>query len=228
MFDASPAAPPEDKRGTLLIGATGLVGTAVRRAAVSRPLINLMRSGAAQEELAGQISVIAASEHWAEIIEQRAPDILICCLGTTIGKMGGDAEKFRAIDEHLVVQCGAAARNSGTRHMIVVTSVGASSRAPSLYLNAKGNAEDRLSEMHFPRLDIIRPGLLIGPRMESRPLEAIGQKLARFADPFLLGGLRKYRSIGADSVARAIWKLADSGAAGRFVHEHDAIIKLAG
>jgi hypothetical protein len=42
-------------------------------------------------------------------------------------------------------------------------------------------------------------------------------------DAFLLGHLRRFRSIGADVLAQAILALAGEKAGGRFVHEHDAL-----
>jgi hypothetical protein len=42
-------------------------------------------------------------------------------------------------------------------------------------------------------------------------------------DLFLRGGLRRFRSIGADTLARAILALAQEKAGGRFVHEYDAL-----
>ncbi len=213
---------------TVLIGATGLIGSWVDQLSFPRPLIRLQRRVAERTSLPGQQTKVVNPERWPRAIAAMAPDILICCIGTTMRKAQGHADIFRNTDQHLVLACAHAARQAGARHMIVVTSIGASSRVDNVYLNAKGKVEEGLTELGFPRLDILRPGLLIGPRSEVRPMEAVGQRLAPLIDPLLRGGLRKYRSIRAESVARAIWTLADSGGEGRYIHEHDAIMALAG
>jgi uncharacterized protein YbjT (DUF2867 family) len=211
----------------LLIGATGLVGGGVIRAAGSHPLAVLARRTMPRNVGPALTVHVADNGDWPQRIRAIRPATLICCLGTTIRSVGGDAEAFRAVDQHLVLACAAAAKDGGAGHMICLTSVGASARSANLYLNAKGMVEDGLAAMAFDRLDLVRPGLLIGPRTELRPAEAIFQKLAPVTDALLHGPLRRYRSIDADTVSRAIWRLAETGGTGRHVHEHDGIRALA-
>ena len=79
----------------------------------------------------------------------------------------------------------------------------------------------------MPRLDVLRPGLLRGPREEMRPAELAGRILSPVADLLLQGKYSKYRSIKAETVARAIIGLTKEKAAGRFVFEHEAILRAA-
>ena len=44
-------------------------------------------------------------------------------------------------------------------------------KASLLYPRTKGEVEAALAAMGFARLDILQPGLLIGPRAERRPVE---------------------------------------------------------
>ncbi len=50
---------------------------------------------------------------------------------------------------------------------------------------------------------------------------------APVTDALLHGALRRYRSIPAATVAKAIVALAKTGGSGAHVHEHDAIVQLA-
>jgi hypothetical protein len=63
-----------------------------------------------------------------------------------------------------------------------------------------------------------------GPR---RTGEAIGMLLAPLTDALMVGSLRRYRSVRATAVARAILALAKAGGTGVHVHEHDSIMSLA-
>jgi uncharacterized protein YbjT (DUF2867 family) len=210
----------------LLLGASGLVGSNIVALSGSRELGVLVRKPI--DDLLPQIRQYqcADSDDWPERILEIKPQQLICCIGTTMKKAGGEGA-FRAVDQHLVLACAEQARLAGTRHMIIVSSVGASDRVNTIYLNAKGIVERELGKMGFDRLDIIRPGLLLGGRTETRMGEAVGQAFTPFFNPLLAGSLRKYRSIGGNIVARAIWELTEKTQNGRFIHHYDELIALA-
>ena len=84
---------------------------------------------------------------------------------------------------------------------------------------------------------VIGPEVVISEDVEIRShvvLEGptrIGEGLAMLAAPFtdalLHGSLRRYRSIPAETVARAIVAAASLAAPGQFVHENDAMQQLA-
>ena len=214
----------------LLIGATGMVGSAVIAQAGDAPLQILARRAPAQT--AAIPSTIAPPEDWPAAIAQVAPAVLINALGTTIAQAGSQAA-FAAVDHDLVLAAARAARAAGTRHMISVSSVGAKPGSGNFYLSTKGKVEDELAALGFDRLDILRPGLLMGDRQGPRRTgEAIGMLLAPLTDALMHGGLRRYRSVRADAVARAMLALASGGGAtgggsSVHVHEHDAILSLA-
>ena len=149
----------------------------------------------------------------------------ICCLGTTI-KVAGSREAFIAVDRELVLRLARVAFAHGARHAILVSSVGASRQSANFYLRVKGEVEDALADIGFERIDILRPGLLLGARKERRSGEAIAQVLAPLANLFLLGKLGRYRAVEADDVAAAIVRLVDETVPGQFVHEHDSIMAL--
>lgn len=209
----------------LLIGATGMVGSAVIAEAGDAPLHILARRSPPGVD--DSRATIAPPEDWPAAITGLAPRILVSALGTTIAQ-AGSKPAFRAVDHDLVLAAARAARNAGTRHMITVSSVGASASSSNFYLSTKGQVEDELASLGFDRVDVLRPGLLIGERQgPHRTGEAIAMLLAPLTDALMLGGLRRYRSVRASAVARAILTLAKAGGQGVHVHEHDAIMSLA-
>ncbi len=211
----------------LLIGGSGLIGRAVCYHATRLLHLLLRRPMDFDPPLATEhIQHVAGSADWPAQIAAIAPDVLICTLGTTI-KTAGSAAAFHAVDHDLVVACARAAKVAGTQHMIVVSSVGASSAAGGLYLKTKGDMENALKATGFARLDIVRPGLLIGDRSESRPGEALAQMVAPLTDAVLHGSMRRFRSISYEDVAEAISVLCETADTGVFVHQYDEIIALA-
>lgn len=211
----------------LLIGATGMVGSAVA-AQADRPLALLARRAPTDGSwLDGVQARIAVAEDWPAVTAEISASVLVNCLGTTIAQAGSQAA-FRATDYDLVLAVARAAHAAGARRMISVSSVGANGASGNFYLRTKGELEAALRIIGFDRLDIIRPGLLLGDRQGPRRTgEAIGMALAPLTDALMLGSLRRYRSIAARTVARAILALADRTDGGHFIHEHDAIVALA-
>lgn len=211
---------------TLIVGATGLIGRAVIERFGSEPVTVLARRDV--EGLSPHhIERIAPSESWPDVIAAEKPAVLICCLGTTI-RQAGSQEAFRAVDHDLILAAAGGAKAAGTPHMIVVSSVGATTKSGNFYLRTKGQTEDDLRALDFDRLDLIRPGLLRGDRPGPQRLgEGIATIAAPLTDALLHGAFRRYRSISGDTVAAAIVAVARRGGSGVHIHENDAIRALA-
>jgi uncharacterized protein YbjT (DUF2867 family) len=216
----------------LLLGASGLVGRGVLEQVVGRRnvrLIGLSRHEVALPPGARMEVHLAPVEGWAQEIVKIAPDRVICALGTTIRKQGGDQAAFAAIDRDLVLQVARQAKDAGASGFAVISSIGADPMAKNFYLRTKGELEAALGRVGFSRLDVLQPGLLRGARHgDHRPLERIGSALAPLADLVLVGDKRRYRSIRADAVAAAALQAVCEKAPGRFVHQHDQLLRLAG
>lgn len=210
----------------MLLGATGLVGKAVAEKLAGGDLVLLLRRAIAGPS-PGARTIVEIPDAWPAVIAAEAPAIVINCLGTTIKQTGSQAA-FHAVDHDLVLAVASAAKAAGARHMISISSVGASARSRNFYLRTKGEAEEGLFALGFDRLDIMRPGLLTGERQgPPRPGENMAMLAAPLTNALLHGGLRRYRSIAADTVATAIVALVKEGGAGTHMHENDAMHRLA-
>lgn len=219
----------------LLAGATGLVGgRALARllagpdgprvvAPVRRPLaIDHPRLTTVVGEFGGDADALR------EKLRAAAPAVsaYVCCLGTTL-RDAGSREAFVAVDRELVLRLAGIARELGARHAVLVSSVGASAQSGNFYLRVKGEVERGLAALGFARVDVLRPGLLLGERAQHRRGEAIARALAPAFNPLLRGKLARYRAIPADSVAAAAVALLSQDSDGVFVHEHASLSGLA-
>lgn len=191
----------------LLAGATGLVG--------SRLLALLPEAIPVGRRATGRVGEIVAD--FAALPALPPACIAISALGTTIRAAGSQAA-FRAVDYDAVLAFARAAKAAGVTHFIVITAVGADANSSVFYSRVKGEVERDLRSLGFARLDIVQPGLILGPRAERRPAEAFFQWLAPILNPLLVGGLEKYGGISADTVAVAIAALAKADGGG--VHRH--------
>ncbi|WP_338425013.1 NAD-dependent dehydratase [Sphingopyxis kveilinensis] len=209
----------------LIVGATGMVGRAVIERFGAAPLTIVARR--AVDGLAPHHKqVVAPSERWADLIAAERPAVLICCLGTTIRQAGSQAA-FRAVDHDLVLAAAEGAKAGAARHMIAISSVGASAKSGNFYLRTKGETERDLIALGFDRLDLLRPGLLRGDRPGPPRLgEGLATIAAPLTDALLHGSFRRYRSITGERVAAAMVALAAENGSGVHIHENDAIRAL--
>jgi len=133
-------------------------------------------------------------------------DVLFNALGTTIKKAGSQEEQQR-IDRDLPKAFARIASGNGVKIMLNVSSVGASLNG-GFYLKTKAEMENGTSEFFPGNVFNFRPGFLIGDRKEFRLVEKIAFGVMKVIDPVLTGSYRKYRSMPADKLAKAMVSLS--------------------
>lgn len=214
-----------------LVGATGLIGTRVIEIASASDearIVGIARREAKLPEGARMEMFVADAAKWGEVLEAVQPRSLICALGTTMSKAGGDEDAFRAVDQDLIVATAEAAVAAGVPNMVLVSSAGADPMSKNFYLRVKGETEKLVSKVGFKRLDILRPGLLRGIREDDfRLVEKLAMVASPITDPLLPQKWAMYRSIDADLVAEAALGLGMRRAAGRFTHNNEAMKRAA-
>ncbi len=204
-----------------LIGATGLVGSALLQQLLEDPDCTALRVWARRPA-----DLSADKLDWQQIdfdalraqIDCSGLDMVFCCLGTTTAKAGKTG--LEKVDLDYVVASAEAARSAGVPGFCVVSSLGANCASPVHYSRTKGRMESALVTLGFDCLEILRPSLLLGQRSEHRPGEALGQRLAPLLNRLLIGPLKRYRAIEAGEVARAmrlLGKAAQPGVHLRFL-----------
>jgi len=207
-----------------VIGATGLVGSRLVPLLREHDVLLLARRSTG---FANVTEMIAAAEEWPAMLEGKQVDAAVSALGTT-WRQAGSWDAFEQVDRHHVVTFAEAARRAGARQMVQVSSVVADPKSPDEYLALKGRVEEDLSRLGFERLDIVRPGLLRGPRGGDRRLkERLKIALSPITNLFLRGSRDRFAAIDAVVVAKAIAALLGASQPGTFVHENREIRRLA-
>ncbi len=208
----------------LVAGATGAVGREVVNQLLDDPEVALVQTvvrRATGREHPRLVEFVTDFDDLAGFA-QRHPQLLsvdavFCCLGTTL-RAAGSREAFEKVDYHYVVKLAELAAARKVPRFLMVSAVGASSRAAAFYSRVKGRAEEAVSKLSFQSLHVMRPSLLMGPRDEHRPGEAAAQKLAPLLSPFLMGPLAKYKPIQTSAVAAEMIRLARQDRAGAYIH----------
>jgi len=151
---------------------------------------------------------------------------LFCCLGST-KKKTPDLAVYRKIDHDYPVKMAQLAKQNNVDQYHLVSAVGADSSSSNFYTKMKGETEEAMQAAGLKCLHIYEPSLLTGDRKEYRLTEKIAAVLMKVIGPMLLGSLKKYRSIPAETVAMAMYKQSLKNESGVFIHPTDKIKLLA-
>lgn len=162
-------------------------------------------------------------DKWADAINGH---VVFCCLGTTLKKTP-DLNEYRKIDHDYPLKLAQIAYHNKVRHYHLVSAIGANAKSSSFYTSLKGQTEIDIEQVDLKTLHIYQPSLLTGNRQEKRTMEAIATMVMKVIDPLLIGSLKKYRSIPAQTVARAMFKQSLNNEVGIFIHPSDKIKQLA-
>lgn len=214
-------------RTAWLAGATGLVGGFVLKQLIAsdryvRVVVLTRRTVHTEDPKVDQR--VVSFDQLADM-DLPAADDAFCALGTTI-KKAGSQEGFRHIDLDFPLALASKALARNAKQFLLVSSAGARAKSKVFYLRTKGELEDAVSELPFKAIHIFRPSMLVGPREERRAAERAGITYMKLVSPMLVGGLRKYRAIEAQDVARSMVSAAAMEKSGKSVYEYDQMMAL--
>ena len=190
----------------LLFGASGLVGN---------HLLNQLISNNNYSNIKLFVrSSIDISDSKIEIIqtdfnnlENHKEDIIgddcFFCIGTT-KKNSPDKNEYRRIELEVPKQIAQIAKSNSVNSFVFVSSGYADPKSSGDYLKFKGEVEEELKRLNFPKLGIMRPSFLLGDRKEKRIGEKIGIFVFKLLSPLFLGPLKKMKPIHSATVAKAM------------------------
>lgn len=212
-------------KSALLIGATGLVGGFVLQQILQDDyydkVIVLTRKPLNNQHPKLKEVVVDFNKLDDYAAEIKA-DIIFSCLGTTI-KVAGSQEAFKRVDFEYPYKVAQIAKQNGASAYLLVSALGAAKDSLVFYNRVKGELEDEVSSLHYDAFHILQPSLIIGDRKEARTGEGIAQKLAPVFDALMVGGLKKYKSIKAEQIAKAMVAYSKLNDKGVFKHESDEL-----
>jgi len=190
----------------LLFGASGLVGN---------HLLNQLISNNNYSKIKLFVrSTIDISDPKIEIIqtdfnnlENHKEDIIgddcFFCIGTT-KKNSPDKNEYRRVELDVPKEIAQIAKSNSVNSFVFVSSGYADPKSSGDYLKFKGEVEEELKKINFPKLGIMRPSFLLGDRKEKRVGEKIGIFVFKLLSPLFLGPLKKMKPIHSATVAKAM------------------------
>jgi len=137
--------------------------------------------------------------------EELRGDIYFCALGTTI-KMAGSKENFKKVDYDAVVNFGKIAELNQAQSFTVISANMADAHSSVFYNQVKGETEQALMAMKLNRLIILRPGLLIGERLEKRTGEEFAIKIMNVLSSILPAKIERRMATKIETLAARMLK----------------------
>ncbi len=215
-----------NNKKAIIFGATGLIGGFCLQALLNNPSYSEVTAITRKPILTTHRklkTVITKFSHLEKELLKIQADDVFCCLGTTI-KKAGSQEAFKQVDFSLVITVAELLRKHGAEQFLVISSMGADKNSKVFYSRVKGELEQALQLLDYPCLRIIRPSLLLGPRKEFRLAEKIGVLLTPILNQLMVGSLKKYRPVEAETVGKFMVKIAnEEPISGLHIYESDMI-----
>ena len=111
-------------------------------------------------------------------------------------------KEFEFIERDLIVNCAQILKDSHCKHFHIVTGYASNPNSRFFIPRIKGECETKLEQLHFEKLFIYRPGLLLCHRLESRPLEYLARLFSNVFD------LKYWWSIKVEDLAEVMINVA--------------------
>lgn len=212
----------QNKRTAIILGATGLTGGILLQLLLEDDryekikLFSRNRVKIASDKIEEHIGDVLNLEKFK--LHFKADEVF-CCIGTTKSKTP-DNELYHKIDFGIPVLAAQMSKANGIDTFIVISALGANSKSNIFYNRVKGEMEESVLKIGVSNTYILQSSLISGPRDERRLGEWLAKQLFKVLNVFMVGPLKKYRSIHPKEIAICMLKLANGEqASGRVTSE---------
>lgn len=200
------------KKSAIILGATGLTGGQLLHELLEDPRYDTIKifsrspSEVRHSKLKEYLGDLLSLSNFKSDFKA---DEVYCCIGTTKSKTP-NKERYRSIDYGIPVAAAELCKENDISTFLVISALGADAKSAIFYNRIKGEMEEAVLERGIAHTYILQPSIIEGKRDERRLGEWIAKKLFSVFNLFLLGPLKKYRSIQSLTIARAMIWLANN------------------
>ena len=122
-----------------------------------------------------------------------------------MGLMSASLKKdFFLVDFTYQLEIAKKAKEAGAKNISLISAVAADSNSWNYYLKTKGMLEEEIIKLGFESTNIFQPGHLTGNKLRLDIF--LADLISLIFDRFLIGSLRKFRSISAKKLSAAVVK----------------------
>lgn len=212
----------------LIIGSTGLTGSYLLQHLLNSEKYDKVISfshretGVEHPKLVNRIVNFDKPEEFCDLVKG---DDFFCAIGTTI-KKAGSKEAFRKVDFTYPMQFAKCAMENNVANFLLISAMGANAKSSNFYSRTKGEIETYLQQANFKSVAIMRPSLLLGNRAEFRFAEKVGGVIMKILSFAFVGPLAKYKAIQAETLAKAMFNIAQIQTSGFRIYQSDKLQEI--
>jgi len=212
----------------LIIGSTGLIGSQLLDILLESPAYDKVSTfvkrdtGKTHPKLIQHIIDFDKPQTYQNLV---VGDDFFSTIGTTI-KKAGSKEAFRKVDFKYPQHFATFALKNNVKQFLTISSLGADKTSGNFYLKTKGELEEFLKQSSFESVSIIRPSLLLGNRKEFRMGEKLGGIFMKLFSFLFIGGIKKYKPIESETVAKSLFRIAQKNKKGFNIYESDELQQI--
>ncbi|MDV6169590.1 NAD(P)H-binding protein [Flavobacterium sp. DG1-102-2] len=199
-------------KSAILLGASGAVGSEVLKLLLADTrydtikLFSRSKSDVSNPKLEEHVIDLFRLSDYKAVF---TADEVYCCIGTTKAQTP-DKDTYYKIDYGIPVVAAQLAKENGIKTYIVISAIGADAESGIFYNRTKGEMQDAVLNENLPKTHILQPSLIVAKRKDKRIMEKAAQGFMWLLNPLLFGNAAKYKSISADSIAKAMLWLANN------------------
>lgn len=191
----------------LVLGATGATGKDLVQKLIQDPEVEEVHTFVRRmpswehKKIKNHVVDFDQPEQWQHLVQG---DVAFSCLGTTLRDAGSKEAQWK-IDYDYQYRFAQAAKENGVQDFILVSSYGAHPESKIFYSRMKGELEEAVKALHFDKLTIFNPGMLLREG-SKRPLEILGSALLKVANS--IGLLKQQKPLPTEILAQAMLNAA--------------------
>ena len=196
----------------IIIGATGLTGSLLLNNLLNDDRYKTIKLFSRNS---CNIKNDKIKEHLMDLLELEKhqhlfiADEVFCCIGTTKAKTPNEAQYLK-IDYGIPVALANLCCKMNIETLLVISALGANKKSRIFYNRTKGRMEEDVLKERIKKTYILQPSLIRGNRKEKRFGEKVAKIFMSVLNPFLVGKLKKYKSIHPQTIVNAMVWLANN------------------
>ena len=211
----------------LIFGSSGLIGSHLVRLIIKNNNYNKIKLFIRSESIISNSKIEIIKTDFNNLDKHKESingDDCFFCIGTT-RKNTPDKNEYIKVEYNIPLEVAKIAKQNSINSFTYISSLGANPSASGLYLKNKGQTEEALKKLNFPKLSIMRPSILLGNRKENRIGEKIGIFIMMSFSPLFLGKMKKYKPIKVENVAKAMINVVEKNYQ-KTIFESDKIMEI--
>jgi len=201
------------KKSAIILGASGAVGSELLKLLLADERYNKVvlfsrsKSAVNHQKIEEHVINLFELDKYADVF---LADEVYCCIGTTKSQTP-DKETYKKIDFGIPATSAKLAKQNGIQTFLAISAIGANADSSIFYNRTKGEMQDAVLGEGIFKTHILQPSLIVAHRKGTRIMEKAAEGFMWLINPLLFGNAAKYKSIKAETISKALVKLANNG-----------------